>query len=142
IVEGTLIDDDVLTIVFAPPDDGSLAVFARMDAAGAFALGQPHGDAPVDGDEDGGLSGFDDGVLAGDEQLAGGPGLDHARLPSPAAVVAASAGGTSSSAVSRWAPGPGPTTRTSPKPESFSASASASRGRTMTATFGPASAVE
>src|SRR5699024_9216678 len=106
----------------------------------------------VDGHEHGRLRGGHDSVLAGDEQLSGRPGDDHARPPSDAGSLAgtatgaaastAAAGTAAPSSVHRWARGPGPTTRTSQKGVSRPASASASEGRTMTATFGPASAVE
>src|SRR5699024_12141631 len=108
-----------LTALLPSPHQRGPTVFGGVDATGVLALGQPHRDAPVDGDEHGRLRGGPDGVLAGDEQLSGRPGDDHARPPSGAgspalAGASASAAGTAASSAHRWAPGPGPTTRTSP----------------------------
>src|SRR5699024_1580568 len=152
VVGGTVLEDDGLTALLPPPHQRGPTVFGGVDATGVLALGQPHRDAPVDGHEHGRVRGGHDSVVAGDEQLAGRPGDDHARPPSDAGSLAgtatgaaastAAAGTAAPSAVHRWAPGPGPTTRTSPKAVSRPASAPASEGRTMTATVGPASAVE
>lgn len=139
VVVGLVLDDDAdgaavgVLALGAGPQHGRLAVLGGVHLADVVAGHQAHGEVAVHRHQDGGLAGLDHRVLPGDEQLAGGAGLDHAGTP------ASGAGSTGSSTSA--APGPAPTTRTWPRPSTRAATAAASSGRQTSTTFGPASAV-
>jgi hypothetical protein len=132
-----VLDDDPVAV--APPDDGRSAVLVGEDAALVLARLESDGDAPVDRDEDGGVPWFDDGVLAGHEELAGRLDLDH-RAPS----VVCSPADPPGSEVMSLAPRPalaGMTPMSGCASRIRVASSSTASARHRIFTFGPASIV-